>query len=201
MLPVDIERHRRDHGREAVEALTAARTVTFAALKPGLVLEPGRSKAGRVVVADIGLDVARAAAAVVEADDVAEWLPPRPASAHKWSASVLLIAGSAGMTGAGHLVAAAAQRAGAGMVRLGSPGVADDPARPTEAVGLELPSVGWAGAVWPPPPGSRRSSSAPGSVPRRPPSRPSSTCWPPPTVRRWSTATVSPPWAAMSFGS
>jgi ADP-dependent NAD(P)H-hydrate dehydratase / NAD(P)H-hydrate epimerase len=134
-------------GEERGRALRAVRTVTFAALKPGLVLEPGRSKAGRVVVADIGLDVARAAAAVVEADDVAGWLPPRPANAHKWSASVLAIAGSAGMTGAGHLVAAAAQRAGAGMVRLGSPGVPDDPARPTEAVGLELPSVGWAGAV------------------------------------------------------
>jgi NAD(P)H-hydrate epimerase len=47
------------------------------------------------------------------------------------------------MTGAGHLAAAAAQRAGAGMVRLGAPGVADDPARPTEAVGLDLPASGW----------------------------------------------------------
>ena len=134
-------------GEERGRALRAVRTVTVAALKPGLVLEPGRSRAGRVVVADIGLEVAMTAAAAVEVDDVAGWLPYRPATAHKWSASVLAIAGSAGMTGAGHLVAAAAQRAGAGMVRLGSPGVADDPARPTEAVGLELPQVGWAGAV------------------------------------------------------
>jgi ADP-dependent NAD(P)H-hydrate dehydratase / NAD(P)H-hydrate epimerase len=134
-------------GEERGRALQAVRTVTFAALKPGLVLEPGRSRAGEVVVADIGLDVGAARAGRVEAADVAGWLPRRPTTAHKWSASVLVIAGSVGMTGAGHLAAAAAQRTGAGMVRLGSPGVADDPARPTEAVGLELPSVGWAGAV------------------------------------------------------
>jgi NAD(P)H-hydrate epimerase len=145
VLAVDIPsgidgRTGEEHGR----ALRAARTVTFAALKPGLVLEPGRSRAGAVVVADIGLDVGEAPAALVEAADVAGWLPRRAATAHKWSASVLVLAGSAGMTGAGHLAAAAAQRSGAGMVRLGSPGVVDDPARPTEAVGLELPASGWA---------------------------------------------------------
>ena len=69
------------------------------------------------------------------------------------------------MTGAGHLAAAAAQRAGAGHGAPRLPGRADDPARPTEAVGLELPSVGWARSG----PrrrrrGSRRSSSAPGSA-------------------------------------
>ena len=74
------------------------------------------------------------------------WLPPRPATAHKWTAACCVIAGSAAMPGAGHLAAAAAQRAGAGMVRLGSPGVVDDPARPTEAVGLALPREGWADA-------------------------------------------------------
>lgn len=132
-----------EHGR----ALRAVRTVTFAALKPGLVLEPGRSRAGPVVVADIGLDVGEPAAALVERVDVAGWLPPRPPTAHKWGAGVLVVAGSPGMTGAAHLAASAAQRAGAGMVRLGSPGVADDPARPTEAVGLDLPAQGWAPAV------------------------------------------------------
>jgi hydroxyethylthiazole kinase-like uncharacterized protein yjeF len=126
--------------------LTATRTVTFAALKPGLVLEPGRTLAGAVVVADIGLDVGAARAAVVERDDVRGWLRPRPSSSHKWTAAVLVVAGSRGMTGAAHLAAAAAQRAGAGMVRLGSPGV-DDGARPVEAVGLAVPATGWAELV------------------------------------------------------
>jgi NAD(P)H-hydrate epimerase len=134
-------------GEERGRAWPAALTVTFAALKPGLVLEPGRSLAGRIVVADIGLDVGSPVAGVVERDDVVGWLPARRADAHKWKAAVVIVAGSSGMTGAAHLAAAAAQRAGSGMVRLGSPGVADDPARPTEAVGLALPAAGWADLV------------------------------------------------------
>ncbi len=131
-------------GEQAGAVLAAVRTMTFAALKPGLVLEPGRSLSGEVVVADIGLDTSTARAHVVEGADVAAWLPSRSATAHKWSSAVLVVAGSAGMTGAAHLAAAASQRAGAGMVRVGSPGVPDDRSRPLEAVGLSLPASGWA---------------------------------------------------------
>ena len=134
-------------GEELGRALPATTTVTFAALKPGLVLEPGRTLAGRVVLADIGLDVSAARAGVVEADDVAAWLPARDASSHKWRAGVMVVAGSPGMTGAAHLAAAAAPRAGAGVVRLASPGVDDDPGRPTEALGIALPAADWAGEV------------------------------------------------------
>jgi len=130
-------------GEERGRALAAVRTVTFVALKPGLLLEPGRRLAGEVVVADIGLDVGTPAAGVVERSDVRGWLPARAGDAHKWQAAVLVVAGSPGMTGAAHLVARAAQRAGSGMVRLGSPGLADDPGRPTEATGLSLPEIGW----------------------------------------------------------
>jgi ADP-dependent NAD(P)H-hydrate dehydratase / NAD(P)H-hydrate epimerase len=125
-------------------ALRAVRTVTFAALKPGLLLGAGRPLAGEVVVVDLGLDVSAARAGLVERDDVVAWLPGRTADAHKWVAAVLVVAGSVGMTGAAHLAAAAAQRAGAGMVRLGTPGLEDDPGRPREAVGVRLPSRGWA---------------------------------------------------------
>jgi NAD(P)H-hydrate epimerase len=132
------------HGR----ALAAVRTVTFAALKPGLLFHPGRGLAGDVVVADIGLDVAgRGSAELIEAPDVAAWLPPRPPESHKWRAAVVLAAGSPGMTGAAHLAAWAAQRAGAGMVRVASPGVTHDPAMPTEAVGVAVPGAGWDAAV------------------------------------------------------
>lgn len=126
--------------------LAAVRTVTFAALKPGLVIGRGGELAGEVVVVDIGLRVS-SRAGVVEASDVAGWLPRRRVDGHKWDAAVLVVAGSPGMTGAAHLVAAAAQRAGAGMVRLGSPGVADDAGRPVEAVGVELPAEGWETAL------------------------------------------------------
>ena len=47
-----------------------------------------------------------------------------------------VVAGSPGMTGAAHLAARAAQRAGAGYVRLSTPGRRRRPGRPTEAVGV-----------------------------------------------------------------
>ncbi len=125
----------------------AVRTVTFAALKPGLVLADGADLAGAVTVADIGLDVSSAAAHLVEADDVARWLPERSAASHKWRAAVWVVAGSPGMTGAAHLATRAAQRAGAGYVRLSTPGSDADPWAPTEAVVTPLPGGGWADDV------------------------------------------------------
>ena len=49
-------------GEAARGVLAADRTVTFAALKPGLLLAAGRDLAGEVEVADIGLDTAPGAA-------------------------------------------------------------------------------------------------------------------------------------------
>ena len=128
-------------------SLRAARTVTFAALKPGLLLAPGSGLAGEVEVADIGLDTSSARAHLVEAGDVAAWIPRRDEAAHKWRSAVRVVAGSPGMTGAAHLVAAAALRSGAGYVTLSSPGAGDDPGAPTEVVGRALPGPGWADAV------------------------------------------------------
>lgn len=129
------------------QPMAAVRTVTFAALKPGLLLPPGAAYAGEVEVADIGLDVSSVRTQVLEAADVAAVVPRRGASGHKWQAAVRVVAGSPGMTGAAHLTAAAAFRAGAGYVTLSGPGVDDDPATPTEVVRRPLPSEGWADAV------------------------------------------------------
>jgi hydroxyethylthiazole kinase-like uncharacterized protein yjeF len=139
-------------GQVAGGAVRADRTVTFAALKSGLLFHPGRGLAGRVVVADIGLDVTPAglvepATGLVGAADVGAWLPPRPVDSHKWRAAVVIAAGSPGMTGAAHLAARAAQRAGAGMVRVASPGIDHDPGLPTEAVGIAVPTAGWEATV------------------------------------------------------
>jgi hydroxyethylthiazole kinase-like uncharacterized protein yjeF len=132
-------------GRTSGSVLGAAVTVTFAAAKPGLYLGDGAALAGDVRVVDIGLDVSGATAHVVERDDVASWLRPRPADAHKWGRAVRVVAGSAGMPGAAHLVAAGAQRAGAGMVHLSSPGTDGHP--PIEAVGRPIPVFDWADEV------------------------------------------------------
>ena len=126
-------------------ALAADRTVTFAALKPGLVIGAGRHLAGDVEVVDIGLDTRRARAHLVEADDVASWWRPRPPTAHKWSRAVRVVAGSPGMTGAAHLAAAAAQRAGSGYVSLSSPGV--EATAPPEVVRKRMPAFDWSGSV------------------------------------------------------
>ncbi len=120
-------------------------TVTFAAMKPGLVLAEGPACAGRIVVADIGLDLGvHVRAGVVDDSDVASALPSRLRDAHKWDAAVLVIAGSAGMTGAPLLVSQGALRAGAGMVRLAVPG---EIVGGTEAVGVALPAEHWTAAA------------------------------------------------------
>src|SRR3954453_2340131 len=99
--------------------MRACATVTFAALKPALVMGDGPERAGRVEVADIGLDVSRARIHVVTDADVVARYPRRPREAHKWQSAVYVAAGSPGMLGAPALVAGAAMRAGAGYVRLG----------------------------------------------------------------------------------
>lgn len=133
-------------GEAGAGAVRAARTVTFAALKPGLLLGIGRDLAGEVVVVDIGLDTSSATAALVEEADMEAWLPVRPREAYKWQTAVYAVAGSAGMTGAAHLCARAAMRAGAGTVRLAIPGVPPDP-RFLEVVGRAIPATDWAGDV------------------------------------------------------
>jgi NAD(P)H-hydrate epimerase len=122
--------------------LPADRTITFQALKPGLVFGVGRRLAGEVVVADIGLDVTSADQFLVEAVDVADWWPRRATDAHKWKGAVRIVAGSAGMLGAGQLCAAAAARSGAGLVALSSPGV--DPHARSEIIQRPIPIAGFA---------------------------------------------------------
>lgn len=120
----------------------ADRTITFAALKPGLVLEPGRSLAGDVRVVDIGLDAGVVASHAVDDADVAALLPRRSVDDHKWRAAVRVVGGSPGMTGAAALAARAAVRVGAGIVQLALPGGRGDEG-PTEVVGHPLPATNW----------------------------------------------------------
>jgi NAD(P)H-hydrate epimerase len=104
------------------DAVCADATVTFAARKPGVCFEPGRSLAGEVHVVDIGIDVGPVSLGLVTAADVANWLVPRAPDANKWSAGLLVVGGADGMTGAPLFVSHAAMRAGAGIVWCGVPG-------------------------------------------------------------------------------
>jgi NAD(P)H-hydrate epimerase len=134
-----------DSGAAPGDAVVADRTVTFAALKPGLLQDEGPPRSGTVEVADIGIAFPTPQALLVEDADVAALVPARPRQVNKWTNAVGVAAGSAGMEGAAILCSRGAMAAGAGMIRLGSPG---DPAAPwpTEAVRMHLPSEGWAGA-------------------------------------------------------
>jgi NAD(P)H-hydrate epimerase len=133
-----------DTGEACGEPLRADVTVTFAALKPGLLQGDGPLLAGRVELVDIGLDVDRARLWLVEDADVARLLPVRARDSYKWQSAVAVVAGSPGMTGAAELCAHAAYRAGAGMVRLGVPGADQALLTAGEAVSTELPVAGWA---------------------------------------------------------
>jgi NAD(P)H-hydrate epimerase len=108
-------------GAVAGEAVRAVATITFGALKPGLVFHPGAELAGDVEVADIGFppDLVRSDLCLMEATDAAALVPTRAQEAHKRSTgTVLLVAGSRSMTGAAILATRAAYRAGAGLVTL-----------------------------------------------------------------------------------
>ena len=123
-------------------AVQADVTLTFAAYKPGLLLGDGPLLSGAVEVADIGLDVGGATASLIVDGDVFGRVPRRPREAHKYAAAVLAVAGSPGMGGAAQLCSRAAMRAGAGYVRLCTPGATEFVA--SEVVALALPSSAWA---------------------------------------------------------
>ncbi|HEY8152928.1 MAG TPA: NAD(P)H-hydrate dehydratase [Myxococcota bacterium] len=120
-----------DTGQVLGAAAPADLTVTLALPKPGLVLEPGRTLAGRVRVARIG--IADTAPGVTLATSL--WtragagarLPARPAAGHKGTfGHVLLVAGSEGKTGAAALAAYGAAYSGAGLVTIACPAGVND---------------------------------------------------------------------------
>ncbi|HUF48206.1 MAG TPA: NAD(P)H-hydrate dehydratase [Vicinamibacterales bacterium] len=109
-------------------AVRAHVTVTFAAPKLPLVLPPAMTRAGRVVVADIGVSAGIIEALpgpridVISASDVAPLVTPRRPDSHKGDyGHVLVAAGSRGMSGAAVLAGLGALRSGAGLVTVATP--------------------------------------------------------------------------------
>lgn len=125
----------------------ADQTVTLAALKPGLLLHPGRELSGEVSVADIGLEMVGVRSHLVQADDVAGWLPHQDPTTHKWRRGVRVVAGSPSMAGAADLCTRAAMRAGAGMVHLSHPERTASTPGPTEVVAVPVSGPEWIGEV------------------------------------------------------
>ncbi|MEE3330697.1 MAG: NAD(P)H-hydrate dehydratase [Myxococcota bacterium] len=133
-----------DTGQVLGCCVEADETVTIGLPKPGLLLEPGRSRSGRVRVAragivavapDIAIDVhamTRAAARGL--------LPARPRTGHKGTfGHALIVAGSEGKTGAAALAARAALRGGAGLVTLACPAGLNDILEPLCLEAMTIP--------------------------------------------------------------
>ncbi len=140
-----------DTGEACRDAVRADVTVTFAALKPGLLLGEGPQRSGTIEIVDIGLEIAAtrpgAACELIEDCDVEHHLPARARDSHKWAAAVMVVAGSPGMIGAARLAAGGAARAGAGMVRLGIPGASAGELPAGSVVAEALDGTEWAAGV------------------------------------------------------
>jgi ADP-dependent NAD(P)H-hydrate dehydratase / NAD(P)H-hydrate epimerase len=111
-----------DTGKPLGPAARAGLTVTFHAKKPGHLLEPGHSRCGDVVVADIGLG-ATESRTVENGPEI--WLArfpwPTPASHKHARGRLVVVSGEAWSTGAARLAARAGLRIGAGLVTVLSP--------------------------------------------------------------------------------
>ena len=119
-LPSGLSADSADPNGPSIDADT---TVTLGAPKLPLVLPPGETRAGDIVIADIGIpaDVIDAVKGprveLLTRGGMRELITPRVSDSHKGDyGRVLLSAGSRGKTGAAHLAATGALRSGAGLV-------------------------------------------------------------------------------------
>ncbi len=117
-----------DTGRVLGCAVRATHTVTFIALKPGLLTLDGPDHCGALTVSELDLDVRKLLPPtgwVAGPELFREILKPRPRNFHKGMAGSLgILGGAAGMTGAALLAGRAALKLGAGRVYVGL--LADD---------------------------------------------------------------------------
>jgi hydroxyethylthiazole kinase-like uncharacterized protein yjeF len=113
-----------DTGAVPGEAIQADLTVTFGAVKAGLLRFPAAQNVGRLILSSIGLPTDSAAdfpAHILDEATVAPLVPPRPLDSHKYRLGrVLVVAGSDQYVGAAGLAAGAAARSGCGLVGLAS---------------------------------------------------------------------------------
>lgn len=107
-------------GRVLGIAVLATHTITFIALKTGLLTLDGPDHCGQISVDDLGLNIDTTDGFTISPTLFAEHLKPRLKNSHKGSyGSVGILGGAPGMTGAALLAGRAALRHGAGRVFVG----------------------------------------------------------------------------------
>lgn len=106
-------------------AVKADVTITFGLPKRGLIFGNGKTYAGQVITADIGIPdalIGGGEVLLIEKQDIAALLKPRPQDSYKYNfGKCAVIAGSRGMSGAALLTAHAAMRCGTGMLKVAVP--------------------------------------------------------------------------------
>lgn len=115
-----------DTGEIKGVAVKADQTVTFGALKFGHLLNPGKEYCGQIKVAPLSFDIQYLNSLnrdLIDKKICSTLLPKRPEDSHKYTfGTVLILAGSSKYPGAPILSAIGAQRSGAGLVKLITPG-------------------------------------------------------------------------------
>jgi NAD(P)H-hydrate epimerase len=111
-----------NNGNPVGPAVEADLTVTFSALKPCLVLPPNHSRAGEIIVVEIGnppelLESDELRFNLIQPENFSEAQQPRSDDTNKGTyGKVLVVGGSRGKTGAATMAGEAALRSGAGLV-------------------------------------------------------------------------------------
>ncbi|MDR3073486.1 MAG: NAD(P)H-hydrate epimerase, partial [Deltaproteobacteria bacterium] len=120
-------------GAPCPEAVRATHTVSFEAAKPGLVMPQAARFTGTLHIRPIGIPraaQARRPASFYRLEPRERAWPPAEPGMHKGQAGrVLILGGSAGLTGAPALAALGALRAGAGLVTVACPGALEPQVR------------------------------------------------------------------------
>lgn len=138
-----------DTGKICGVCVKASATVSFALPKLGLLLYPGAEFVGKLIIADIGIPQKAVDSVVITSEVITEknvkpLFPKRSPDTHKGNyGRVLILAGSAGFTGAAALTAMGALRSGAGLVTLGIPESLNPimEVKLTEAMTMPLPET------------------------------------------------------------
>lgn len=132
-----------DSGVAPGAAMQAELTVTFAALKPGHLLLPGRLHCGRVVVTEIGVPIHEGAC---WHNQPALWIGRMPRlfpADNKYQRGHLLVAGGARLTGAARLAVWAGRRMGAGVATLAAPAGCEEQYRQDHPGTMVAPLSDW----------------------------------------------------------
>jgi len=139
-----------DTGTVGHACVEADLTVTFGFAKIGCYVDPGRTYTGELEIVDIGLareaiDQVEERFRILDPDLAAALLPVRHPADHKGRfGRLLVVGGSAGLTGAVALAGSAAARAGGGLVTVAVPSSLQDSlaAKLTEVMTLGLAETG-----------------------------------------------------------